>query len=206
MKLQRRHYRVIEFLEANPKKRYGVDEIAKALSLSLSVLRNELPHLALAGYIKRKPDGRTFDYFADPNTTISKTPNPDAKALSKAEFGSLAYALANPNYEPKLNKLAWNLPWVNAQLLNAAVTGDTSQLEPCRSQLTTLLNAAKDYVAVLERLLATPRLWDASLARWLTEGLSEENLEKLHELARQALAAHSRLESSKEAPENEQDN
>jgi DNA-binding Lrp family transcriptional regulator len=196
MNLQPRHYKLIKLLEENPKRYYGVDELAKTLSLSLSVLRNELPNLVQAGYLRRRAVGRTFEYYA-PKAVATPVTGRSIEPITALDYGSLLKAVATPSYEPKLNRLGWNLPKVLAELGLMATSGDLANQYPCRKALVELLEATEAYAATLRHLLATPQLWDEQLSTWLTASLSEKNLEKLEELTRQAIEAHGRLEPSK---------
>lgn len=195
MELQPRHYRLIEYLEANPKKKFGVDELAKALSLSMPVIRNEIPKLCALGYVKRKPCGRSFEYYAanqTPPATFTK-----AKPFNARELLAAIPTIANSSYTPKLAKLAWNYPLAILDLVSSALQG---QHTTCRQTILATLEATEAYSMALRRVLSTPQLWDDRLSDWLTEGLLEKDLEKLAELTRQGLAAHGRLEPQAQQP------
>lgn len=193
MQLQPRHNRLINYLSERSPTGFGVDELATKLILSRHTLANELPKLANEGYIKRRAVGRTFDYYID------KTPSrymPMAQTIEPygpAQFGILFQTIVKPDYKPVLTKLDWSMPFTVAHLARAAATGDLSYQQPAKQALESFLEAMEATELACRKLLATPQLWDANLSNWLTAGLTEENLEKLEELTRQAIEKHGRL-------------
>lgn len=204
MQLYPRHYKLIEFLEAEPKKKYDVSTLARHLGLSMPVIRNEIPKLCNAGYVKREPYGRTYLYFAA-RQTYKPSSVVKAEPLTKADLQTMLYVMANSTYEPKLNKLGWSLPRALFELL-ALAQGDSSAAsqESCRKALTALHEAAQAYTDTLSRVLSTAQLWDDRFSTWLTGELSEENLEKLAELTRRGLTAHGRLASEQDTKTNKE--
>jgi len=187
--------KVLTLLETNPKRKFGVDEIARRCQLSLSVLRNELPKLAEEGYVCRKMDGRTYVYF---NQKLKPIANEPVVPITPAGLFDLLRTAAQDNYEPVVAKLAWKLPVVIGEVANAAMTGNTASLTTARMALLELLKAVERYADVLRRTLGTVELWDERVTQWAVTGASEKNLEEFGQLTRQALDNHGRLEPSKQ--------
>jgi hypothetical protein len=194
MMLMPRHERLISYLNERSPAKFGLDELANVLNLSSAVLRNEAPQLVKMGYLKRKATGRTFEYYVEKTPSRYMPIAQQARAATQAEFGSLLYAIVKPGYKPVLTKLDWSMPFTVAHLARAAATGDLTQQATARQALESFLEAMEATELACRKLLATPQLWDANLSNWLTAGLTEENLEKLEELTRQAIEKHGKLQ------------
>lgn len=200
LKLSPRLTKVLDFLTKNAPKRYSVRQIAKAIDYSPATLSNEMPILLSHDLIIRSISGKVFQYYVG-NPEISATLSIKGledwgKPVSDLDFLYTCTGVNDPAYTPSPVRLAWKLSWALAQLLGAAVTGDLSQAGAARVAVEEVQEAATSYAMTLSRLLATVDAWDNPQA--LTEGMPEENLEKLRELASQALDRAAKLLASKQ--------
>jgi hypothetical protein len=197
--LQPRHKKLVDYLETRSPSRFGVDDLAKRLGLSTKVLRNEIPKLVDAGYLKRWPVGRTFEYYVDKTPSKYKPTSTKVTPGNPTWFGTtLVMALMQENYKPLLSKLEWSIPYAVAHLTSASVTGDLSYQQAAKEALETYLEASEAVQLACRTLLATDPLWDDRLVGWLSSGLREDATEILEKQARHLLETYGRLESSKQ--------
>lgn len=199
-KLLPRHRLIIDYLTSQAPKRLTVDEIAKHCKIAKSTVRNEmLIVLQLSSKVQRsvraKERGRgTYQYYvgAPETSDLPKGFEDFGKPIpSVAEIGSMFEVTTRENYTPVVTKSAWKLPVALCQVVDSALTGDSSKLGKARQAVESLLAAATAYAVTLSRILSTDELWEDPA--WLTAGLPEENLEKLAETTRQTLERHAKL-------------
>jgi hypothetical protein len=208
MKLQPRHSRLIDYLSTHSPEAFSIPELSLKLNLASKVISNEIPKLVDLGYVRRKPVGRSFEYY------IAKTPSKYLANATPVEpitdpvtfVTRFLLPITQPDYIPILTKLDWTMPTVVAQLTSAGVTSNlnNSQL-PAKQALEAFLETIETTALACRSLLATAALWDERLPQWLTGTLSEIQLENLEELARQATAKYARLKPSTESEPLEQD-
>jgi hypothetical protein len=206
-KLLPRHRLIIDYLTSQAPKRLTVDEIAKHCKIAKSTVRNEmLIVLQLSPKVQRsvraKERGRgTYQYYvgAPETSDLPKGFEDWAKPISTVnEVGQIFSVTTAEGYVSAPARLGWKLPLALCQLVDAALSDDLSKLGEARQAVEELSDAATAYAVVLSRVLATTELWDDP--RWLTAGMPEENLEKLGETTRQALARYAKLDPSKQEP------
>jgi hypothetical protein len=202
-----RHQLIVNFLTEKAPKRFTAGEIAKATKLSIHTVANEMPVVmrfndTIQRGIVRHNKGYRY-YVGKPEGQISYQ-KPPAEPYSYRDFARVAQIVVQPDYQPalSLDKLGWKLPVAMTLVLNAASTQDYSKLGRARQLIEELSSSVDTLSTVIERLLATPELWSTQLHSYLVGPQSEENLEIMLQLTRQALAHWGKLEASKQTDPN----
>lgn len=202
MKLEPRHERLISYLSEHSPHKFGISELSVKLSLASKVLGNELPKLVENGYVSRHPVGRSYTYYVPktPSKYLATATAANPYTSARALYNSLMDPIVKDDYKPVLTKLDWSMPYAVSHLFNAGITGDLSYQADAHKALVRFLEAVDATAQTCRMLLATVQLWDSRLPAWLTDGLSENQLEELGKFTRQALALHGRLDSSNQDP------